>query len=273
MRRVTTDAEKWQLEGSAAQLYERYLVPAVTLPWAEDLLERVAPSRGERVLDVACGTGVVARVAALRVGDSGRVVGLDVNARMLDAARATPPVPGGASIEWVEGSAFALPFADQEFEVVLCQLGLQFFEDRLGALREMHRVLVAGGRVGASVFTSIDRNPAARALSDAVDRHLGEGASLAKRSEHALPDSNELHEACVAAGFAGVRVETVRRTVRFASVEQWVGIQFAATPLAALKADDVAVRVSADVAASLAEFVRENEFAFPQEVLVALADA
>ena len=275
---MTTDAERWQLEGTAAELYERYLVPAVTLPWAEDLLDRVQPSRGDRVLDVACGTGVVARVAADRVGASGRVVGLDVNTRMLDAARATSPVPGGASIEWLEGSASALPFADDDFDVVLCQLGLQFFEDRLGALSEMRRVLVAGGRAGATVFTSIDRNPAARALSDAVDRHLGDGASLAKRSEHSLADADELREACAAAGFAGSRVETVARTVRFASVEQWVGIQFAATPLAASlrgressEGDDMVARVTADVAESVAEFIRADGFAFPQEVHVVLA--
>jgi ubiquinone/menaquinone biosynthesis C-methylase UbiE len=275
---VTTDAEKWQLEGSAAELYERYLVPAVTLPWAEDLLERVGPSQGERVLDVACGTGIVARVAAARVGDGGRVVGLDVNAGMLAVARATPSVTGGAAPEWVEGSAFALPFAEDEFDVVVCQLGLQFFEDRVGALREMHRVLVAGGRVGASVFSSLERNPTAHALSDAVDRHLGYGASLAKRSEHSLADSHELRKACAAAGFVEIRVETVTLVLRFASVEQWVGIQFAATPLAAQlrerepsESDAIVARVAADVGAALAELVRKDGFEFPQEVHVVLA--
>jgi ubiquinone/menaquinone biosynthesis C-methylase UbiE len=264
---VTTDAEKWQLEGSAAELYEQYLVPAVTLPWAEDLLERVGPEPGDRILDVACGTGVVARAAAAYVGGGGRVVGLDMNTGMLDVARGT------RSVEWVEGSALALPFGHGEFDVVLCQLGLQFVEDRLRALKEMHRVLVSGGRVGASVFTSIERNPAAHALSDAVDRHLGAGASLAKRSEHSFADAGELRETCAAAGFLRVRVDTVKRTVRFASVEQWVGIQFAATPLASLDGEDVVARVTADVGAALAAFVREDGFAFPQEVNVVLASA
>jgi ubiquinone/menaquinone biosynthesis C-methylase UbiE len=275
---VTTDAEKWRLEGNAAELYERYLVPAVTLPWAEDLLARVGPRPGDRVLDVDCGTGVVARAAAAYVGDGGRVVGLDVNTGMLDVARATPSVPDAAPVEWVEGSALTLPFADDAFEIVVCQFGLQFFEDRLGALTEMRRVLVTDGRVGASVFTAIERNPAALALSDALDRHLGDRASLAKRSEHSLADSDELRETCAAAGLVRVRIETVKRTLRFASVEQWVRIQLAATPLAALlrergpgEADDIVARVTADVGAYLAGFVRGDELAFPQEVHVVLA--
>jgi ubiquinone/menaquinone biosynthesis C-methylase UbiE len=263
---VTSDAEKWQLEGTAPELYERNLVPTVTLPWAKDLVARAGVSSGDRVLDLACGTGVVARVAAGRVGSTGRVIGLDINTGMLDVARATD-----ASIEWVEGSALALPFDDGEFGVVLCQLGLQFFEDRLGALQEMRRVLTDSGRAAASVFTSIDRNPAAHALADALDRHLGEGSSLAKRSEHSLADSQELRELCSAAGFVGVRIETVSLIIRFSSVEEWVGIQLAATPLAALATGQSLALINDDVAASLAAFVQADGFAFPQEVHVVVA--
>jgi len=276
---VTSDAEKWQLEGSAPELYERYLVPTVTLPWAKDLVERVGVSRGDHVLDVACGTGAVARVAARRVGEGGRVVGLDVNTGMLAIARAGPWSESGG-IEWVEGSALALPFDDGQFNLVVCQLGLQFFDDRPEALREMRRVLAEGGRAAASVYTSIDRNPAAQALAEALDRHVGEGASRAKRGEHSLADADELRELCTAAGFAGVRIETAMLTVRFASVDEWVRIQFAATPLAALLSEreplhrtDFVTRVRNDVAATLATFVYDDGLAFPQEVQVAHATA
>lgn len=264
---MSSDQETWQLEGSAPELYERYLVPAVTLPWAEDLVDRIGVARGDRVLDVACGTGVVARVAVAHVGSHGRVVGLDVNSGMLEVARARAP-----EIEWVEGSALALPFDDGEFGIVACQLGLQFFDDRLGALWEMRRVLAGSGRVGTSVFTSIDRNPAALALSDALDRHVGGGASLAKRREHSLADSQELRDLFAAAGFRSIRIETVSRTIRFASVQEWVGIQLAATPLAALRQrEGVVARVSNDVRAVLAAFVQDGGFEFPQEVQVAVA--
>lgn len=275
---MTHDPERWQLGGASAELYERYLVPAVTLPWAVDLVDRVGVRRGDRVLDVACGTGAVARVAAESVGDGGRVAGLDVNRGMLAVARSLQPA--GAGIEWHEGSALELPFDDREFGVVLCQLGLQFFPDRPAALLEMRRVSTPGGRVAASVFTAIDRNPATHALSDALDRHLGEGASLAKRNEHSLADPEELRALFDTAGFAEVRVETVARTVRFASAAEYVRIQFAATPVAALLSDrEPSARqrlvdlVSADVSASLAPYVNDNVLAFPQEVHVALASA
>lgn len=134
------DLQQWQLRGSAAELYERYLVPVVTLRWAVDLVARVEVARNDRLLDVACGTGVVARAAAERVGHGGRVVGLDLNPEMLGVARSCPAV-GGVSIEWCEGRALALPFEAGEFGVVLCQFGLQFVADPSVAVREMRRCL------------------------------------------------------------------------------------------------------------------------------------
>jgi ubiquinone/menaquinone biosynthesis C-methylase UbiE len=269
----------WQLERASAELYDRFLVGPVTGVWARSLVERVGLRPGTHVLDVACGTGVVARLAASAVGDGGRVAALDVNRGMLAVARSLPP-PEGAPIEWEEGSADALPFEDGEFEVVLCQLGLQFFPDRLAALREIRRVLAPAGRAAASVYTSIDRNPAANALAEAVDKHLGEGASDAKRSEHSLAAADELRELFGAAGFASIQLETVTQTVRFASVDEWVEIQFVATPLAALVADrdptgrgHIVGLVSADVSEALAPFVSDDGFAFPQEAHVALAAA
>jgi len=275
---VKSELPGWQLDRAAAELYERFLVGPVTSLWAHDLIGRVGLRPGARVLDVACGTGVVARLAASAAGDNGRVDALDVNRGMLAVGRSMPS-SRGAPIEWHEGSADALPFGAGEFTVVLCQLGLQFFPNRRAALSEMRRVLGAGGRVGASVYTAIARNPAAHALAEAVDRHLGEGASDAKRSEHSLADPEELYGLFDAAGFAAVQLETVTQLVRFASVEEWVEIQFAATPLAALVADrerrqldHIVGLVSADVREALAPCASDNAFAFPQEAHVAVAD-
>jgi ubiquinone/menaquinone biosynthesis C-methylase UbiE len=274
---MTPGRQGWQLEQASAELYERLLVPTVTLPWARDLVERVELRPGERVLDLACGTGAVARLAASAVGRGGRVAALDVNRGMLAVGRSLPRPPG-ASIEWHEGSADALPFADGEFDVVLCQLGLQFFSDVSAALSQMHRVLAAAGRLGVSVYTSIDRNPAANALAHAVDEQLGNGASNAKRSEHALADPQALRESFSATGFAGIEIRTVTQIMRFPSVDEWVRIQLVATPLAALIADRdakererVAGAVTAAVGDATADFVSDDGFAFPQEVHVVLA--
>jgi ubiquinone/menaquinone biosynthesis C-methylase UbiE len=161
--------EQWQLHGNAAELYERYAVPYFLGPWAPRLVELAAFQQGERVLDLACGTGVVARLAAPHVGVTGHVTGLDLNAGMLAVARALPP-PSGASITWIEGSAMALDLADASLDVIVCQQGFQFFPDQPAALREMHRVLVPGGRVLLSVWKSA--GPDNIAVGEALERHV-----------------------------------------------------------------------------------------------------
>jgi ubiquinone/menaquinone biosynthesis C-methylase UbiE len=266
---VTEGQEQWQLDGSAPELYQRYLVPAMTAMWAADLVDAVGLRPGLRVLDVACGTGVVARAAAEQVGSSGRVVGLDLNPGMLAVARSLP-----ASVEWHEGSALALPFAADSFDVVLCQLGLQFFPDRPAALREMRRVLVAGGTLGLNVFGPIGHNPATHAMANALDRHVDPEASVAKRTEHALADADALRALVSEACFEDVAIRTAKKTVRFPSAVEYVRAQLAATPLASVVSglgDRVVGALIEDVGASLAAYVTADGLAFPQEVHVVLA--
>jgi SAM-dependent methyltransferase len=126
---------QWQLTGNAAELYESVLVPRVFQPWAADLVELADLRHGERVLDVACGTGVVARLAAQHAGTTGEITGLDLNAGMLLVARSLP-APPGAPVTWVEASALAMPLRDASFDVVLCQQGFQFFPDKRAGLQE-----------------------------------------------------------------------------------------------------------------------------------------
>ena len=263
--------EAWQLTGDTAELYERYLVPAITRIWAADLVQRAGLQPGERVLDVACGTGVVARLAAEQVGAQGGVVGLDLNTAMLAVARGLPP-PSGAMITWKEASALAMPFPDASFNVVLCQLGLQFFPVRPQALREMRRVLVPGGRVLLSVFGPIAHNPAPRALAEALERHLGPHASAIKRAEHDLDDPAELDDLVSGAGFAEVSIETTTQQISFPSPREYVRIQFAATPLASLikemPSDQQAMladAVIAEVTAALQPYIGDDGLVFPQE--------
>src|ERR1700675_2492777 len=204
------DHHHWQLEGSAPELYEKYLVPAITTKWADDLVGRAQPRAGEEVLDVACGTGVVARSAA-RCMLHGHITGLDLNKGMLAVARTI--VSEGASIDWIEGSALDLPFPAGKFDLVLCQLGLQFFPDQRRALREMRRVLSPSGRVAVSVYSPIERTPGANAFVLALDRVLGPNASKIKRGEHSFNASDELRALLIEAGFANVEVQTVLQLI------------------------------------------------------------
>jgi ubiquinone/menaquinone biosynthesis C-methylase UbiE len=270
------DRGQWQQRAGAPELYERDLVPTVTALWANDLVARAAPRAGERVLDLACGTGIVARLAAARMG-AGRIVGLDNNPGMLAVARSLPP-GAGPLIEWQEGSALALPFPDEAFDLIFCQLGLQFFPDRPAALAEMRRVLSSGGRTALSVFTAIEHTPAANALADALDRHLGAGASHTKRSEHVLSDREALHELVTAAGFRRVAIETVTQRIRFSSAAEYVRVQLSATPMAALleamdgrRRQETLAAITGDLVKSLRLGSDTIELTFPQEAYVLLA--
>src|SRR5712691_12561106 len=159
-----------QISGTPGEIYERHIVLAIFARWAPDLIEAAGVRSGERVLDVACGTGVVTRLLAERVGAGGRVVGLARDPGMLAVARTAA---SRLNIEWLEGSAVKMPLPDAAFDAVVCQQGLQFFPDRPAALREMHRVLVPGGRLALSVWRSITYQPAFHALQTALAKRIG----------------------------------------------------------------------------------------------------
>ena len=160
-------SEQWQLRGSAPESYERYQVPSVFAPLATLLLDQAALETGQHVLDVACGTGIVARLAAPQVGSSGEVVGIDLNLGMLKVARQCAET-AGVSIKWRQGDAMDLPFTNDRFDLVLCQQGLQFFPNQVAALREMHRVLVPGGQLALCVWKSMAYSPCNLATAKGV---------------------------------------------------------------------------------------------------------
>jgi ubiquinone/menaquinone biosynthesis C-methylase UbiE len=264
----------WQLEGSAAELYQRYLVPTITTRWAEDLVGRVRPRAGEVVLDVACGTGVVARLAA----EAGaNVTGLDLNPNMLAVARGVPSA--GAPINWIEGSALDLPFPPGSFDVVLCQLGLQFFPDQERALREMRRVLRGTGRAALSVYSPIERTPGANVFVLALDDVLGTDASRIKRGEHSFADGEQLELLMKDAGFGEVDAQTVAQTIAFPSVLDYVRFQLLATPMTVLLRDKnererqaiISLVAAKTMTFSTPAMLDGGRFSFPQEAYIAVA--
>jgi ubiquinone/menaquinone biosynthesis C-methylase UbiE len=219
-----------------AENYERYFVPAIAAPLAEDLLQTAALRPGERVIDVACGTGVVTRGAAARVGGDGSVAGVDVNPAMLHVARAvTPP---GTSIRWYEASADAMPLPDDGFDVVLCQMGLQFFPDKVAALREMRRVLAPGGRL---VLNLPGPTPPPLAIfADGLARHIDAKAALFVHLVFSHHDPGELREEVTSAGFQGVDARRETRKFRVPPPREFLWDYVHSTPLAnaVLQADD-----------------------------------
>ncbi len=261
-----------QVGGSAAESYQQHLVPAMFAPWAPVLADLAGLRSGEAVLDVACGTGVLARFAAKRVGVFGRVVGVDLNAGMLAVARALPPVTG-APIDWREADVVAMPLPDGAFDVVLCGQGLQQFADRPAALREIRRVLGTRGRLAASVWGPLAESPGMAALVAALERHVGVAASRNRRAPFALDDADALRGLVEAAGFRDVAVRTVTVNARFPSPEQFVAAQLAATPLATLGAitEEARGAVASDVRAALHAYLDGDLLAFPMAAHLVLA--
>ncbi len=260
-----------------AWMFERYFGPAIFIPWARVLLEYAAPQPGERVLDLACATGIVTRHVAPIVGVNGKVVALDINPDMLAVGRALP-VPEGAAIEWREGNASALDLPDGAFDLVLCQQGLQFFPDRAGAVREMRRVLTDSGRVVLSLWRALQYHPVYEALFEAAARYLGMPVSdLA--SPFSFPDAEELRALLSDAGFQ--RITIVPRTLdaHFPSPERFVQL----TVLAGAAVDpdaadaDPAIRdalvdaVARETEAVVQRYRDGNRLTFPMSWHIAVA--
>lgn len=189
------------------EIYEQALVVPLFQPWVESLLDDVQLTPGDRVLDIACGTGIVARLAKERLGATGRIVAVDVNPQMLAVARRVGP-----TIDWREGDATALPLQDgEQFDVVLCQQGFQFFQDYTAAARQMHRALVTGGRLGLSTWRSDEEFPLLRQLRDIAERHVG----LVADRRHSLGEPGPIEAALGEAGFHDIRSRHFSRSIRF----------------------------------------------------------
>jgi ubiquinone/menaquinone biosynthesis C-methylase UbiE len=214
--------------GTAPENYERYFVPYIGRPLADELIEAAAIQPGERVLDVACGTGVVARLAAERAGVSGSVDGLDMNPGMLEVARSV--ASSDKSINWHQSSAESMPLSGGSYDVVTCQLGLQFMADKPAALAEMHRVLVPGGRLVLSVAGP---TPAPFVIfADAVGRHINPGIAPFVHMVFSLSATDELLALLTDTGFRDVSIEVHNRKLRLPPPRDFMWQYIHSTPLA-----------------------------------------
>jgi len=244
------------------RVYEHSLVPAIFDPWSKKMVALAVPGEGESILDVACGTGVVTRLAAQYVGPHGKVIGLDINPGMVEVAHSLP-APPDTSIEWKVGDALMLPFPNAMFHLVYCQGGLQFVPDRLTALREMYRVLRPGGRLALMVPQAIEYCPGFAILVEKLADHIGWQAAALLRIPFTLGDGEELHSLLVDAGFQDVIICPEVKMIRFPSPATFVQALITGSSIASQVDDDTMAQFITEVSLQLQPFMRKGELSFP----------
>ena len=256
--------------GSAPENYARHFTPTIGAPLAADLIAVGELGAGERVLDVACGTGIVAQLAAEHVGPTGIVAGLDINPGMLAVARSM--TPQGVAIDWREGSAESLPFAGSEFDAVFCQLGLQFFSDKAAALREMRRVVAPDGRVLVSTSGPIPE--LFGTLAEALAQHVSPKAAQFVHQVFSLNDPALVRRVLRDAGFKKASVRRNVRTLHLPAPADFLWQYVYSTPLAAtvapLDSDDRAA-LERDVISRWRTFTDDGALTLELGVLIATA--
>jgi SAM-dependent methyltransferase len=255
---------KGQVTRGAAEIYEEFFVPALFRQWAPVVADAARIKTGHQVLDVACGTGVLAREAARR---DASVCGLDRNEGMLELARRIAP-----SLEWKAGRAEQLPFPDASFDAVVSQFGLMFFDDRPQALREMRRVLKPSGRLALAVWDKLESSPGYAAMAALLERLFGRRIAGELHAPFALGDAGALRALFAEAGLRGATVTVRTGTARFPSIESWVCTDVKGWTLADLIDDDQYTRLQREAAVALRPFVQpDGAVAFDAPALIAAA--
>ncbi len=258
----------FQLAGSAAERYQQVLVPYWFGHWARELVALVAPSPGESILDVACGTGVTTRMLKEAVGPGGRVAGLDINAPMLVVAR---ELSRGLDIDWLEDDVCSGAIGGARFDAVVSQHGYHYFPDKAEALAAMRRALVPGGRIALSVWDG--HSPYTRALCDALELVVAAGIVAPQRAQRETPSAQQLSRELAAAGFDEVRVERQVLDIRVPPVAEWVPLHLSCMPIAEVYRglpEAERNRVVDAVADSLAGYATADALVYPDAVHVAI---
>lgn len=263
----STGAESFQIPIDAAEFYESAFVPAFFAQWAPILCDAAGVAAGDRVLDVACGTGIVARTAADRVGPDGRAVGVDLNEAMLTVARRVRP-----DIEYRRSDVAVLPFPDASFDRVLSQMAVMFFPDRRTALREMARVAAPGGTVAVLVPGDLQSQALFAPFVAMAGRHGGPEAMSLLGSYFACGDLRELTDLVESAGLKATASRTHRGTYRAPTVDAFVTTEVESTPLLTRISDPTYRAIRADAHDVLAPFTAaDGSVQGPFEVNIVIA--
>ena len=253
---------------SPAEIYDTEFVPALFAQWGPIVAAEAGVRKGDRVLDVACGTGALALAAAEIVGPSGAVVGLDANPQMLAVARRKL-----APIEWRAGTAQALPFADNRYDAVVSQFGFMFFEDKPKSLTEMMRVLKPGRRLAVAVCDAVEKSPGYCAFALLLDQLFGREVGDTFRAPFRLGDPGRLRAICGEAGIADADVVQRNAKVRFPSIDALVSAERACVwTLGGMLTNEQFARLLTESRTALSPFVIDGgtiEFDMPSLIIKA----
>ena len=246
-------SDRGQVITSAAQVYEEFFVPALFQEWSPRVAQKAGIQTGDSVLDVACGTGIVARTVAQLVGERGSVIGLDVNEGMLSVARQKAP-----HINWQHGVAEDLPFEDNHFDAVVCQFALMFFENRTKAIQEMMRVLRPNKKLVLAVWGSLYDTPGYNAMVNLLLRLFAEPAANALRAPFNLGDTDTLRALFRDAGIDNIQIDTINGTVQFPSLESWVYTDIKGWTLADMIDNTQYEQLQSEAKTALSQFVMDD---------------
>jgi ubiquinone/menaquinone biosynthesis C-methylase UbiE len=252
------ESESFGLTLEAAEAYEATFVSRLFGDWTPFIVDAAQIEPGQRVLDVACGTGVVAREVADRFGPDVTVAGIDLNEAMLTVARRLRP-----DIEWRQGDVAALPFPDGSFDVVLCQAGLMFFPDARQALSEMARVVTPAGVVAVQVWDRMEAQIGYVPFAEVAARYAGPEAMDLIGTYFRLGDVDALRALFASSGLEVAAVQTHSTRMRFESVDEFVMSEVEATPLAGRLDDDAYRRIREDSREALSQFGEGAGVAIP----------
>lgn len=258
----------FQLSDSGPEIYERFMVPLWFGRWAKTLVDVLSLQPSENVLDVACGTGVTTRFAKSKVGSSGRVDGLDINASMLAKAK---EIAGRLEIGWIESDVGASGLPSGNYDVVMSQHGYHYFPDKIAALMEFRRLLTTGGSMAFSIWDG--HSPYTKALCVAVEQHISPEIANIQRSQRKNPSADELAAQVSDAGFSRVEVERQKLMIDVPAAEEFVPLHLGSMPIAsAFKAlnDNAKNALISDVADALSDHVEGGRIVYPDAVHVAI---
>jgi SAM-dependent methyltransferase len=248
-----TKTEAFQIPLEAAEAYEEKFVPALFAEWAPHLIAASGLSTGQSLLDVACGTGIVARTATDRLGSGSRIVGVDLNDAMLTVARRVRP-----ELEWMQGNAADLPVEDGSFDVVACQFALMFFPDRGGAISEMARAVTGGGAVAVSVPAALAAQSAYQRIVEVVNHHAGAEATALFDTYWSCGDLGYLKDLFADAALTIETTRTFATTAHYPSIDAAIATELDSTPLGELVSAEIVERIRADVYDALQPYVAES---------------